>query len=67
MDSSVDCKGCRGSGNCNLCGGDGWKYNIRDKNGPSKIDCWKCNGTGVCPGCSGSGIIVLKDSTLIRS
>jgi len=50
---AVQCRGCKGTGDCPRCKGDGI-----DPAGNFK-KCRRCNGTGVCPGCKGSGVIVI--------
>ena len=50
---AVTCRGCKGSGDCPRCKGDGI-----DPDSPLK-KCRRCKGTGVCTGCNGSGVIVI--------
>ena len=50
---AVTCRGCKGSGDCPRCNGDGI-----DPDSPLK-KCRRCKGTGVCTGCNGSGVIVI--------
>ena len=50
---AVQCRGCKGSGDCPRCKGDGL-----DPDGTLK-KCRRCKGTGICTGCNGSGIIVI--------
>lgn len=56
------CGGCRGTGNCSRCGGEG----THDE--PSEVDsaadvigatCRRCKGSGVCVGCGGTGWVGL--------
>lgn len=66
----VQCGGCRGSGECSACYGDG-RIGIapdpdaivigRDGRPLPKegIKCHRCGGNGVCPGCKGSGWLVV--------
>lgn len=49
---SVDCRMCRGSGNCGKCGGDGeLESGFADK----PLSCTKCRGNGNCTICNGNG------------
>ncbi|MBQ3548688.1 MAG: hypothetical protein IJA33_02285 [Oscillospiraceae bacterium] len=47
--SKLQCLTCRGDGDCNSCGGSGYKF----KN-DIRSDCTRCTG-GNCPACGGSG------------
>ena len=47
--SKLQCLTCHGDGDCNSCGGYGYKF----KNG-IRSDCTRCTG-GNCPACGGSG------------
>ena len=47
--SKLQCLTCHGDGDCNSCGGSGYKY----KN-DIRSDCTRCTG-GNCPACGGSG------------
>lgn len=47
--SKLQCLTCRGDGDCNSCGGYGYKF----KN-DIRSDCTRCTG-GNCPACGGSG------------
>ena len=48
--SKLKCLSCDGDGDCNTCGGDGYK-NI----GGAKAGCNTCRGNGKCRTCGGSG------------
>jgi DnaJ-class molecular chaperone len=52
MAQMKDCPACKGSGNCQNCGGDG-------KKGPWGLqnDCPRCKGTGKCTRCNGKGAV----------
>ena len=50
---AVKCRGCKGSGDCPRCKGEGI-----DPAGNLK-KCRRCQGTGICPGCQGSGWIII--------
>ena len=50
---AVECRGCKGTGDCHRCKGEGI-----DPAGNLK-KCRRCTGTGVCPGCGGSGWIII--------
>ena len=47
--SKLQCLTCHGDGDCNSCGGSGYKF----KN-DIRSDCTRCTG-GNCPACGGSG------------
>lgn len=56
------CKGCNGSGNCNVCGGTGKttssEYDeVLKRSVTVAKDCYICNGTGHCKVCYGTGRI----------
>ncbi len=48
--SKQDCFACHGSGDCQVCGGDGY-----DSYGDAKAGCYRCHGTGKCTSCGGTG------------
>lgn len=50
---AVICRGCKGSGDCRRCEGEGI-----DPAGNLK-KCRRCKGTGVCTGCNGSGWVII--------
>ena len=50
---AVKCNGCKGTGDCPRCKGEGM-----DPAGNLK-KCRRCGGNGVCTGCKGSGWIVI--------
>jgi hypothetical protein len=50
---AVECRSCKGTGNCARCEGEGI-----DPAGNFK-KCRRCEGTGVCPGCGGSGWVII--------
>ena len=50
-DGAVECRSCKGTGDCLRCKGEGM-----DPASPFK-KCRRCGGTGVCTGCKGSGWI----------
>lgn len=50
---AVECRGCKGTGDCHRCKGEGI-----DPAGNLK-KCRRCIGTGICPGCGGSGWIII--------
>ncbi len=52
------CEGCRGTGNCSRCKGEGKHDEPADHDSAAVIiraTCRRYNGTGVCCGCGGSG------------
>lgn len=51
--SAVECRGCKGTGDCPRCEGEGI-----DPIGNLK-KCRRCGGTGVCTGCNGSGWLII--------
>lgn len=62
----VQCRSCRGTGNCSQCYGDGRTGAspgagavVLDRDGrelpPEGVLCHRCKGNGVCVGCAGSG------------
>lgn len=53
---AVKCRGCKGTGNCPRCGGEGI-----DPAGNLK-KCRRCGGTGICTGCKGSGWLIIPVS-----
>ena len=48
--SRLDCLKCKGDGDCNTCGGDGYTGF-----GDAKAGCRTCHGNGKCKACGGSG------------
>lgn len=49
----VECGICRGSRNCQACGGAGWVYSASSPTG--RTDCYNCNGRKDCTACGGRG------------
>lgn len=59
--SSQICPSCRGTGNCSLCGGQGWYWQetgyYTGNSHKTKTTCPSCHGTGHCGTCHGMGKI----------
>lgn len=52
--SVKDCAICKGTGDCSVCGGDGYLYS--SASGKEDRNCWKChNHDGKCTTCNGTG------------
>lgn len=52
--SVKDCAICKGTGDCTVCGGDGYLYS--SASGKEDRNCWKChNHDGRCTTCNGTG------------
>lgn len=47
------CGGCNGSGQCQVCYGQGWTYSSSSYNG--RRSCSACHGSGKCTSCAGQG------------
>lgn len=48
-----DCAICHGSGNCQTCGGDGYRWSFALDS--ERLNCYRCNTSGNCWACHGSG------------
>ena len=49
----ITCSVCKGTRNCNECGGSGWLYS--SSSATNRQDCYHCNGRKDCPACGGKG------------